>query len=218
MMQVCPLCFSRIYEPQTKGHGGHFLYLCKNCKLVIKPEHSRPGWDEEKERYLEHENSIHQEGYVKHLNQAIKPALKYLKSDFRGLDYGCGPVPTLNKLLELDGLTCEIYDPIFFPEHPLVTYDYVFATECFEHFFRPAHEMQKLRGLLKTGGILVAMTQLWNNHTRFNEWRYVHDSTHVIFYHEQTFGFISAHFGFEILEILNDRVMILRKENSFLIG
>jgi SAM-dependent methyltransferase len=212
MMQVCPLCFSRIYEPQTKGHGGYFLYLCKNCKLVIKPEHSRPGWDEEKERYLEHENSIHQEGYVKHLTQAIKPALKYLKLNFRGLDFGCGPVPTLNMLMEQEGFACEFYDPIFFTEPPLGNFDFIFATKCFEHFFRPAHELQKLGGLLKPGGILVVMTQLWNDQTRFTDWRYAQDSTHVVFYHEQTFRFIAANFGFEILEILNDRVVILQKK------
>jgi len=154
-MESCPLCFTESFQPQVQGPNGRLFHLCENCMLVFEGKGDRPNRNEEKERYLEHENSIHQEGYVNYLNQAIKPALNYLKQDARGLDYGCGPIPTLNKLLDLMGFTCEIYDPIFFPEYPLGTFDFIFATECFEHFFIPAHELQKLENLLKPGGILV---------------------------------------------------------------
>jgi hypothetical protein len=49
------------------------------------------------------------------------------------------------------------------------------------------------------------MTQLWKEATKFKSWRYTHDPTHMIFYHENTFRFIAVHFGFEILEIKKDR-------------
>jgi len=211
-MESCPLCYTKSLQPEIEGPVGRFFYLCEICKLVFEGKNNRPNRDAEKERYLEHNNSIQQEGYVNHLNQAIKPALKYLKPDFRGLDYGCGPVPTLHLLVEQEGFTCEFYDPIFFPEFPLGSFDFIFATECFEHFFRSAHELQKLEGLLKPGGILVVMTQLWKDIARFKAWRYAQDTTHVVFYHEQTFRYISAHFGFEILEIEKERVVILRKK------
>jgi SAM-dependent methyltransferase len=214
-MEVCPLCYSESFQPQVKGPMGRLFHLCDNCKLVFEGKSNRPNRDAEKERYLEHNNSIHQVGYVNHLNQAIKPALKYLKSDFSGLDYGCGPVPTLNLLVEQKGFVCEFYDPIFFPEYPLGSFDFIFATECFEHFFRPAHELQKLGGLLKPGGILVVMTQLWEDTARFKGWRYANDPTHVVFYNESTFRFIAAHFGYNILEIEIDRVVILQKKNGF---
>ena len=210
-MEFCPLCYSDSFHPEIEGPKGRLFHLCENCKLVFEEKSNRPNRDEEKDRYLEHNNSIHQKGYVKHLNQAIKPALKYLEPDFHGLDYGCGPTPTLNKLLEQEGFACVFYDPIFFPEYPLGTYNFIFATECFEHFFRPAHELQKLRDLLKSGGILVVMTQLWKNQNRFKSWRYAYDPTHVVFYHEQTFRFIAAHFGFEILKIEKNRVVIMQK-------
>jgi hypothetical protein len=113
-MEVCPLCYSESFQPEVQGPKGRLFHLCENCMLVFEEKSNRPDWNEEKERYLEHENSIHQEGYVRHLNQAIKPALNYLKHGATGLDYGCGPVPTLNKLLDLMGFACEIYDPIFF--------------------------------------------------------------------------------------------------------
>jgi SAM-dependent methyltransferase len=211
-MEVCPLCYSESFQPEVQGPKGRLFHLCENCMLVFEEKSNRPDWNEEKERYLEHENSIHQEGYVRHLNQAIKPALNYLKHGATGLDYGCGPVPTLNKLLDLMGFACEIYDPIFFPEYPLGTFDFIFATECFEHFFKPAHELQKLENLLKPGGILVVMTQFWNDTAKIKTWRYATDPTHVVFYHEKTFRFIAINFGFNILEIEKERVVILQKK------
>lgn len=213
-MEVCPLCYTESFEADVKGPIGRFFHLCDNCKLVFEGKNNRPARNEEIERYLEHNNGIQHEGYVKHLNRAIKPALKYLQPGFRGLDFGCGPVPTLNKLMEREGFTCEFYDPIFFTEPPLGNFDFIFATECFEHFFRPAHEFRKIDGLLKTGGILVVMTHLWNDTTRFKKWGYAHDPTHVVFYHVHTFRFIAAHFDYEILEIKKERVIILQKKNG----
>ncbi|MFW6259705.1 MAG: class I SAM-dependent methyltransferase [Tangfeifania sp.] len=211
MMEVCPLCHNESKQPRVEGPRKQFFHLCVNCSLVFKGKSKHPDRNEEKERYLEHENSIHQKGYVKHLNQAVKPALKYLVPGLRGLDYGCGPVPTLNQLLENRGFNCEFYDPIFFPEPPPGNLGFIFATECFEHFFRPADELQKINGLLEPDGILVVMTQLWKDSTKFKRWRYASDPTHVVFYHEQTIRFIAAHFGFNILEIQKEKVIILQK-------
>ncbi|HDR52142.1 MAG TPA: class I SAM-dependent methyltransferase [Mariniphaga anaerophila] len=211
-MEVCPLCYTESFQPEIVGPKNRFFHLCENCKLVFEEKSNQPSRDEEKERYLEHDNGIQYEGYVNHLNQAIKPALKYLQPDFRGLDYGCGPVPTLNILVEQEGFACEFYDPIFFPEYPMGTFDFIFATECFEHFFRPEHELQKLENLIKPGGILVVMTQLWKDTAKFKGWRYAHDPTHVVFYHENTFRFMSTHYGYNILEIKKDRVVILQKK------
>lgn len=213
-MEACPLCYFESIQTKVEGFKGRQLYLCENCKLIFEKEINRPLKIEEKERYLEHDNSIHDKGYVNHLNQGIKPALKYLKTNYCGLDYGCGPVPTLNRLLEKQGYICEFYDPIFFPKPPPGTFDFIFATECFEHFFRPADEIYKLNGLLKPTGNLVVMTQLWKDSTKFKSWRYAHDPTHVVYYHENTFRFIAAHFGFEILEMIKERVIILQKKND----
>ena len=211
MIEPCPLCYTASFSPEIEGPKGLFLHFCTNCYLVFKEKINRPDWKEEKERYLEHENGIQHEGYVNHLNQAIKPALKYFKPAFRGLDFGCGPAPTLNKLVEREGFACQYYDPIFYPEPPLGEFDFVFATECFEHFFRPSNELHKILGMLNPSGILVVMTQLWKDTTNFKTWGYARDPTHVVFFHEQTFRFIAEHFGFEIFEIQIDRVVVLRK-------
>jgi len=139
-METCPLCYTESFSPEIEGPKGRLLHFCNNCKLVFEERINHPDWQEEKERYLEHENDIQQVQYVNHLNQAIKPALKYLKPDWRGLDFGCDPTSTLNKLIKQEGYLCEFNDPIFFPEPPLENFDFRFGTECFEHFFRPATE------------------------------------------------------------------------------
>ena len=90
-------------------------------------------------------------------------------------------------------------------------YDYLFATECFEHFFRPADELQKLNRLLNPGGILVVMTQLWKDIEKFKSWRYAQDPTHVVFYHKETVEFICKNYAFTLLESHGNRVFILQK-------
>jgi len=72
----------------------------------------------EEARYKAHQNSPQDAGYVRFLNQAITPALPYLNGSMRGLDYGCGPTPTLSGLLNAHGLYCENYDPYFFTASP----------------------------------------------------------------------------------------------------
>jgi len=75
MMETCPLCYTESFNPEIVGPKGRMLHFFDNCKLVFEERINRPGWQEEKERYLEHENGIQYKGYVNHLNQAINPAL-----------------------------------------------------------------------------------------------------------------------------------------------
>jgi hypothetical protein len=58
----------------------------------------------------------------------------------------------------------------------------------------------------------VVMTQFWNDTAKIKTWRYATDPTHVVFYHEKTFRFIAINFGFNILEIEKERVVILQKK------
>ncbi len=86
-------------------------------------------------------------------DDAIDPALPYLTAGMTGLDYGCGPTPTLSVMLRREGIRCEDYDP-FFVGHPLQkTFDFVFSTEAFEHFFHPGREIRKIRALTPRQGI-----------------------------------------------------------------
>lgn len=167
--------------------------------------------EEEKSRYELHNNSIDNQGYVNFLKQAIKPAIKYLAPKSYGLDYGCGPAPTLNLLIKEKGFDCRNYDPLFFPEFPYMSFDFIFATECFEHFFYPLKELKQINTILKNQGHLVVMTSFWNERTDFRQWHYTNDPTHVIFFHKKTFDFIAAEFRYQIVYFDNERVIILRK-------
>jgi SAM-dependent methyltransferase len=166
---------------------------------------------EEKARYEAHNNSIEDQGYVNFLMQAIVPALYYLTPESKGLDYGCGPGPTLSALVQQNGYRCHNYDPFFFPELPEGPFDFIFATECFEHFFEPSKEMELLSQLLMPHGHLIIMTNLWEDNTNFANWHYTQDTTHVIFFHEKTFSYIAKTYGFQV--VFNDgiRVIILKK-------
>jgi SAM-dependent methyltransferase len=195
----------------VKGPGSRVYRGCQKCRLIFAETRFLPSAESEKKRYLTHNNGIQHQGYVNFLNQAIEPALPLLTKGMHGLDFGCGPTPTLSVILEQQGYPCDNYDPFFFPEIPGKEYGFIFATECFEHFFFPAKEIQCIKNLLKPNGILIIMTETWKSAEDFNNWHYANDSTHVSFYHDHTFDFIGREFGFEKLGTENERVIIFKK-------
>jgi len=160
---------------------------------------------------MAHQNGLNDKGYVNFLNQAITPALPYLKSSMSGLDFGCGPTPTLSLLLGKQGLHCINYDPIFFPVLPNNQFNYIFVTEVAEHFFNPAADFLRICNLLVEGGILTIMTEPWLSLDGFAEWHYAKDITHVSFYNTKTIEYISGQFNFEILNREAGRVTVLKK-------
>ncbi len=211
-MVTCPLCFNNKEIKVIKGPDSRAYHSCEKCKLIFTESRFHPTKTQEKERYLTHQNGIQYKGYVEFLNQAIEPALPLLTKKMKGLDYGCGPVPTLSVLVHQQGFSCDDYDPFFFPQIPADKYDFIFATECFEHFFKPAKEISKITKLLTPGGILVVMTETWESAEAFQTWYYAKDVTHVVFYHSRTFRFIAEKYGFELLKSNNERVIILQKK------
>lgn len=211
---ACPLCKTPAPFTHIEGPKGRGYLLCQNCQLIFMERKFLPDPAAEKERYKAHENGPQDAGYVRFLNQAITPALPYLNANMRGLDFGCGPAPTLIGLLFAHGLQCENYDPYFFPDLPEGCFDFIFSTEVVEHFYQPDEELQRLNELLKPGGILTIMTEPWVSLEEFSEWHYAKDITHVSFYHAQTITYICARFGFEILNNASPRVTVLRKNQQ----
>ncbi|MFP4023776.1 MAG: class I SAM-dependent methyltransferase [Thiohalospira sp.] len=210
-MFSCPLCLNKERFEKIKGVDKNDYQYCPSCKLIFSLPDNFLTTDEEKERYLHHNNGIQYSGYVHFLNQAVEPALGYLKPGMECLDFGCGPVPTLSILIKRNGFGCDDYDPLFFPELPDKKYDVVFATECFEHFYHPAKEIKTITSILKKEGFLIMMTQLWKGLERFHLWHYTNDDTHVVFYHKDTIRYIAEKFEMEIKQIIDNRVIILQK-------
>lgn len=211
--QVCPLCRCAgskhlIFETRKKRRYWH----CRFCDLIFVDRDALPTTEQEKEVYTFHQNSPEHLGYVAFLQRIIQPGLPYLTPAMRGLDYGCGPGPTLSVLLEREGIHCHNYDPIFFSEDPQGPFDFIFATECFEHFHSPAAELSRLNSLLQPRGYLFIMTELWHEQIDFRTWYYKTDPTHVSFYHLNSFDFICRQYGFKILTSHSSRILLLQKK------
>lgn len=206
----CPLCNST--DNKKFEAGNRIYYLCQTCELTFMDSACHLSAEEEKKRYSFHQNNAEDNGYVAFLNRAIEPAISFLNKDMHGFDYGCGPNPVLAHLVSEKGFKCDFYDPYFFPECKFDRkYDFIFATECFEHFFNPGMEIERISELLKTNGILSIMTELWNPVDDFSAWYYKNDPTHVCFYSKNTIDYICDNFHFIKIYTDDKRVIILKK-------
>ncbi len=202
---------------------------CAQCDLrFISPKfHLDPA--QEFDRYLLHQNSLSNAGYVSFLMGAVDYLKAYLSSNGEGspsiLDYGSGPVPVLVQLLNRDGLNAIGYDPFFgdrVAPGALVTssleglgpFDAVVSTETVEHFRTPSTEWKKIASLIRPGGILVVMTSLVLPETNLSSWYYAKDPTHITFYTESTFRFIGEQFGFSLVETNGRNCLVMRKHLS----
>ena len=208
---TCPLCFKKEDLSPVQGPDKREYCCCNHCKLVFVADPDLPSPAEEKSRYLKHENTIANEGYVEFLSRAIKVAEPYLGKGILILDYGCGPNPVLSQILDRRGFPVVNYDPYFFPAMQEAKYDMIFAIEVLEHFFRPAIEIKKIHSLLNDGGYFIIMTQQWENLSSFSNWSYARDFTHTRFYHAKSFAYIAKHFGFDLRETNSPGVIVLQK-------
>lgn len=211
MSNFCLLCGSdSIKSTPTKDQKTY--YACHQCHLTFVDPIYRPAPAEEKSRYLKHDNKRADLGYVRFLEKAILPSLQYLSPGQLILDYGCGPEPVLSQVLrDKYNLKADNYDPYFATSALKGSYHFIFSTETFEHFYNPAHELEKINRLLATKGYLCIMTQLLDSSIDFDEWWYRRDPTHVCFYKRQTLEYICAHWGMRLAYSDHRSVAILQK-------
>ena len=205
----CPLCQRSSIQNLGILNSRGFM-LCRTCKLIFVQEQYRLGHEEERQRYMLH-NNIESKAYVLFLRQAIDPALIYIGRGMKGLDFGCGPSPVLATVLNRMEILCEFYDPFFHPTIDGSDFDFVFSTECVEHFYYPRKSFERIDALMKQGGYLTIMTSLWDGLDGFAAWYYKNDPAHVAFYHADTLAFMAKEFQYDILYNDHKRVAIFRK-------
>ncbi len=201
---MCPLCNTPADEfHQSRGRD---FFLCPDCRYIFVPpsQHLPPA--EEQKRYLEHENSLENAGYVRMFEEKIDLLRQHGPKDGTVLDFGCGYEPVLKTLLERQGYTAFVYDKFFFPQWQADRrYDTVISTETFEHLSSPAREVDRILTALRPGGYLAIMTRFYPEQGEqpdpagFANWYYTNDPTHIGFFGTQTLNWIARSRKLEIV-------------------
>lgn len=191
----CPLCHNSHTELWHQDAKRPYIH-CNQCDLIHVPAAFHLSAEDEKQVYDQHENNPDDLGYRKFLSKAYGPVQQHIPPASAGIDFGCGPGPTLSLMAQEDGHQCAVYDPYFAPDRSTLIpghYDFVTCTEVIEHVSDPVSVLNTLFGLMKPGACLVIMTKRHNsaqdNATRdsFARWHYILDPTHITFFSEKTF-------------------------------
>ena len=210
-MSNCPLC----QQPKLQlFHQDKFRqYMrCENCALVSVPNEFLLSAAAEKAIYDQHENDANDLGYRKFLSRALDPVLARIDNNAKGLDFGCGPGPTISVMAAEQGIAMSNYDLYYFNQPELLAkqYDFVTMTEVIEHVADAKALLAKLDSLLKPGALLLIMTKRVTDVVAFSRWHYKNDLTHINFYATETFEWIAEHYGWE-LEVLGNDVVLFTK-------
>ena len=188
----CIVCKSKsISAFDTKDKKTY--WQCSQCSVKFLDRAFFLDRDTEMERYLEHQNEVGDPSYLKFLSKLSEPLMTKLKSDDKGLDFGCGHGPALAEMLKADGYDIDLYDPFFYPNKDIFSnkYNFITCTETVEHFFNPKKEFEALDSLLLPSGWLGVMTTFLTEDELFENWYYRRDPTHVVFYAQKTFEVIA---------------------------
>ncbi len=210
-MPACPVCEQRTVRHFLHCQGGEYL-RCDTCQATFLHPEQRPTAEREQDYYQLHDNRVDDPGYRKFLSRLSTPLLAVLPAAQQGLDYGCGPGPALAVMLKEAGHDISLYDPLFRPDETALqrSYDFITCTEVVEHFHHPAEEFHRLHSLLRPGGILAIMTCFQTDDSRFANWQYRRDPTHVVFYREETFHYLARQFGWRCEIPSKDVVLIFK--------
>jgi len=192
--------------------GEREYFRCEVCDLTFMDPMNHMGPEDEKARYEKHQNSPHDQGYRDFLDRMLSRLILHLTPGASGLDFGCGPGPTVSVMMRERGFSCEDYDPIFhdFPTLLEREYDFVTSTETVEHFHHPAEAFQTLISLVCPGGWIGIMTEILTPGVQFETWYYRLDFTHVSFYSRTTLNWIATHHGLE-QDTIGSNVVIYHK-------
>lgn len=205
--EICSLCGrpTQIFWIDRSRKTSYFK--CTSCLSVARSNSNFLSDQDEKARYLNHENDIHDKGYqsfVSPITSAVRASFK--AKTHKGLDYGCGTGPVISHMLKKHGFKMTLYDPFFFPDESYLDsrYDFIVCCEVMEHFHSPKKEFQKLRRLLNLKGKFYCKTALISNDIsveEFSNWYYKNDPTHVFFYSPKALEYMKEALGFTDLII-----------------
>jgi transcription initiation factor TFIIIB Brf1 subunit/transcription initiation factor TFIIB len=207
---ICPLC-EQPPDAFCSDRARDYLQ-CPQCGLVFVPDEHLLSPAEEKERYDHHQNNPADSGYRNFLNRLFQPLEKKLFPGACGLDFGCGPGPTLSLMFEEAGYECSIYDLYYANDSSVFDrrYDFLTCSETMEHMYRPGEEFERFVKLVKPGGWIGIMTQLHDEApVSFERWHYKDDETHVRFFSKRSFQWLEKRHDLR-LEFHSDSVILFQ--------
>ena len=117
---LCPVCKGPDIELFDQIDQKDY-FRCNNCCVIYLDSESYLPFEDEKERYAQHNNDIYDSEYRTFLSRLYNPIVQKLPAGAMGLDYGCGPGPALVHMFREAGFVMDLYDPFFFPEKSLRT-------------------------------------------------------------------------------------------------
>ena len=211
-MSSCSLCEHPGVVPFAPSPATHVD--CPACGLVCLERSRHLSPDAERERYLLHQNSPEDAGYRAFLSRLADPLCERVPPGAAGLDFGCGPGPTLGVILTTRGRPTTHHDPLFAPSATALSreWDFVTCTEVVEHLREPRATWLELASLVTPGGWLGVMTQplLPRREAAYADWAYARDPTHVALYRDRTFDWIASWLDFD-LEREGDDVFLMQR-------
>ncbi|MFT7824020.1 MAG: class I SAM-dependent methyltransferase [Sulfurimonas sp.] len=190
-------------------------YCCPYCQCISKSREHFKTIPEQKERYDLHENNPENEGYQAYFRRFLDDILPQVGHPETALDFGCGESSLLADMLAGEGIACDYYDPIYYPENMEdgKKYELIVSTEVFEHLHHPKAVFASLLKRLKDGGYMALQTQFHpNNIEAFKKWYYPLDPTHIVFFTPHTFCVLCEMYGCEFIGANGKNIVIIRKK------
>lgn len=209
----CPLCsgqsISLYFTDKRRAY-----FSCSVCSIVFADPNSWPDKNTEKTEYDLHENDVNDDGYNRFLQRIVEPLNHRIPKRADILDFGCGPAPALAKQLSALNHCVELYDIFYAPDASVLNkkYDAIVLTEVIEHLHNPLEVLTGLWRLLNENGVLAIMTQRVISQQRFQNWAYKNDPTHVCFYSDATFTWLSEKLKADSMEFVGRDMVFVQKQ------
>jgi len=205
---MCKEKASLFYEDKFRLYS-----LCTNCDLVFVPPACHLSAEDEKKRYLTHNNDAHDPGYIKFLSPAAQIVAVNHPAQSRGLDFGCGTGSPLPGMLKAKGMYMDVFDPFFAPNFEVFEqkYDFITCTEVLEHLRKPLAETARLLAMLNPGGSLYVKTELRTQERDFAKWHYIRDMTHISFFSKKTIRWMADNLKATV-RFPTDKIIVLTPE------
>lgn len=209
----CKICNQKVNRFEDNQLQKEF-YQCPHCELIFLDEKYLVSSKREKSQYDNHNNSLEDAGYVKMFEDFLDFFWEDIKENTKiSLDFGSGPGPVLNTLIQRRGVSCEIYDK-FYQQDKIYEgkkYDLITSTEVFEHLDNPQEMLEFFKKHLHVKGHVALMTLFHTNKQEdFLKWWYRRDPTHITFFTPKTFEVLAVQCGFKVVKTDDKRIILLQ--------